>query len=131
MSCLAPLCIYLCPLRCLTLFLSAPATVLLVYNTSVCCAHPLQQHFVLCLRLCTSCDLLESLVCQVLQQDAELKALKTKMAAIEEIIKQTAEASQGGKRAVEQVSGLLDPSAGKFFLSWRNTPNYDSLRNVS
>lgn len=45
---------------------------------------------------------------QVLQQDAELKALKTKMAAIEEIIKQAAEASQGGKRAVEQVGGKRD-----------------------
>ena len=44
---------------------------------------------------------------QVLQQDAELKALKTKMAAIEEIIKQAAEASQGGKRAVEQVIFLV------------------------
>lgn len=43
------------------------------------------------------------LVRQVLQQDAELKALKTKMTAIEEIIKQAAEASQGGKKAVEQV----------------------------
>lgn len=43
----------------------------------------------------------------MLQQDAELKALKTKMAAIEEIIQQAAEASQGGKRAVEQVSRIM------------------------
>lgn len=43
---------------------------------------------------------------QVLQQDAELKVLKTKMATIEEIMREAAEASQGGRKAMEQVSGF-------------------------
>ncbi|CAM9885596.1 unnamed protein product [Ectocarpus sp. 6 AP-2014] len=51
---------------------------------------------------------------KVLQQDAELKALKTKMTAIEEIMNQAAEASQGGKRAVEQVlKGLIDKNTSR------------------
>lgn len=50
---------------------------------------------------------------QVLEQDSELKGLKTKMATIEEMMKQAAEASQSGRKALEQVSGGRDRGNGR------------------
>ncbi|CAM9223999.1 unnamed protein product [Discosporangium mesarthrocarpum] len=51
---------------------------------------------------------------KVLKQDADLKAMKAKMVAIEDIIKQAAEASQRGRKEVEQVlKDLIDKNTSK------------------